>query len=59
MSRDFVDSTQHLAGLQPPDGASRVDAARADEVWVHFVPIEGSQRGTEVRVLVVVQNTLE
>lgn len=48
VARDLVDTTQHLACLQPPDGAGGVDAAGADQVGVHLVPVERRQRRTEV-----------
>lgn len=59
MARYLIDPTQDLPGLQAPYGASSVNAAGADEVGVHFVPVEGGQRGAEVRVLVVVEHALE
>ena len=59
MSGDLVDPAQHLAGLEPPDGAGGVDAAGPDEVGVHLVPVERREGGAEVRVLVVVEHALK
>ncbi|MEE6464120.1 hypothetical protein FKM82_006183 [Ascaphus truei] len=50
-----VHSAQHLPSFQAPDSAGRVNAGRAQQVGVHFVPIEVGQGGAEVGVFVVVQ----
>ena len=36
-----------------PYGAGGVDAAGANDAHVQLVPIEGSQRSTEVRILIL------
>lgn len=48
MSGNFVDSAQHLSRLEPPDRAGGVDGAGADQVGVHFVPVERGERSAEV-----------
>lgn len=49
-----VHATKYLSGFEAPNRAGRVYARRADQIWIDFVPIEGSQRCAEVRVFVVV-----
>ena len=45
----------HLSRFQSPNGAGCVDGGGADEVGVHFVPVEGGEGGAEVAVFVVVE----
>ena len=49
----------HLIRLQAPDGAGRVNGGSAQQVRIHLVPVEGGERGAEVRVLVVVEKALQ
>lgn len=51
--RRLADPSDHLTRLQTPDGAGSVDAGGADEVRLHFVPVETGERCTKVRVLVL------
>lgn len=46
----------HAALLNVPDRARRVDAAGTDSLRLDLVPIEGSQRGTELACLAVVEH---
>ena len=59
VARDGVDAPEHLARLQPPDGARRVDGGGPEQVGVDLVPVEGGERRAEVGVLVIVEETLQ